>query len=62
MMIRVLYHDGRFDMVKPKYLASLLDKQKVTGFKRSEGWVMVGRDPLRVNSAQEYHGPERRSH
>ena len=61
MMIRVMYDDGRFDMVKPQVLESLLQSNTVTSFKRAEGWVVVGRDAIRnSHPAQEYNGPDRR--
>lgn len=60
MMIRVMYSDGRFDMVKPNMLDSLLDQQTVTSFKRSTGWAVVGRDQVRSASRSNYGGVERR--
>ena len=61
MLIRVMYEDGRFDMIKPQLLETLLQNNTVTSFKRSEGWVVVGRDAIRsVAVAQEYSGPDRR--
>jgi hypothetical protein len=50
MMIRVMYDDGRFDMVKPGMLDNLLNSQVVTSFKRNNGWVVVGRDAIRSSS------------
>lgn len=60
MMIRVLYHDGRFDMVKQWTLDLLLEQKKLRSFLRSGGWVRIGRDPLRSSSASNYHGEDRR--
>lgn len=60
MMIRVMYSDGRFDMVKPDMLDNLLDRQVVTSFKRSSGWAVVGRDATRSSSLGNYRGRERR--
>lgn len=60
MMIRVMYSDGRFDMVKPTMLDNLLDRQAVTSFKRSSGWAVVGRDPIRSSGPSHYHGSDRR--
>ncbi|MEJ2492339.1 MAG: hypothetical protein P8Y91_02345 [Desulfuromonadales bacterium] len=59
-MIRVMYTDGRFDMVKPEMLDLLLAKHSVSSFKRDSGWAVVGRDPLRGNSNGPYSGAERR--
>lgn len=59
MLIRVLYTDNTYDMVKESRLDDLISAKKVVRFERSSGWVTVGRDPLRgVGGA--YWGPERR--
>jgi predicted chitinase len=60
MMIRVMYSDGRFDMVKPGMLDNLLDRQAVTSFKRNDGWAVVGRDAIRSSGRGNYRGRERR--
>lgn len=60
MMIRVMYSDGRFDMVKPSTLDDLLNRQVVTSFKRNSGWAVVGRDPIRDSGRSDYRGTERR--
>jgi hypothetical protein len=60
MMIRVMYSDGRFDMVKPELLDSLIKEQAVTSFKRASGWAVVGRDPIRNSGIANYGGAERR--
>jgi len=60
MMIRVMYSDGRFDMVKPSLLEKLLKEEAVTSFKRSSGWAVVGRDPIRSEDKTDYGGAERR--
>jgi hypothetical protein len=61
-MIRVMYSDGRFDMVKSTMLDNLLEQQSVTSFKRSSGWAVVGRDPIRSQGRSDYMGDDRRSH
>lgn len=62
MMIRVMYSDGRFDVVKQGTLDQLLDNNRVASFKRSSGWAVVGRDPLRGTGEYGYNGPDRRTH
>lgn len=62
MMIRVMYSDGRFDMVKPNLLDDLLGKKTVTSFKRASGWAVVGRDAIRTSKSTGYRGTERRHH
>lgn len=62
MLIRVMYQEGQFDMVKAQMLENLLREEKVATFKRADGWVTVGRDPVRsTNRSQSYQGPERRN-
>ena len=60
MLIRVMYSDGKFDMVKPTMLDNLLDSLAVTSFKRTTGWAVVDRDPIRSTSRGTYRGMERR--
>lgn len=62
MLIRVMFDDGRFDMVKPFLLDGLLEEQKLTSFMRSDGWTVVGRDFIRNgNKSQRHQGVERRA-
>lgn len=61
MMIRIMYSDGRFDMVKPSMLDNLLERQSVTSFKRSSGWAVVGRDPVRSAGRSNFQGEDRRT-
>ena len=63
MMIRVIYANGSYDMVKDQMLDRMLDRGDVAGFQRAEGWVVIGRDRVRQRSRQsdgQYPGPERR--
>ncbi len=60
MMIRVMYSDGRFDLIKPNLLDQLLGQNCLASFKRSEGWAVIGRDPLRGAGGSSYRGPDRR--
>lgn len=60
MMIRVMYSDGRFDLVKQPMLDQLLEKNRVASFRRSSGWAVVGRDPVRGVGGMSYQGPDRR--
>ena len=59
MMIQVQYTDGRHDMVKPQLLDRLIDSHRVAGFRRSAGWVTVGKDPIRRRRG-DFGGPDRR--
>jgi hypothetical protein len=60
MLIRVMYDDGTYDMVKPKMLDQLLETEKLTSFKRSDSWAVVGRDALRSSRSQGHKGVEKR--
>lgn len=62
MLIRVMYTNGKFDMVKPKLLEELLEQKQISSFKRSEGWAVVGRDAIRrkPSTNDQFNGIERR--
>ncbi len=62
MMVRVIYHDNRYDMVKSTRLDDLISTNKVAKFQRTSGWVTVGVDPVRtLRTNTQYTGPERRA-
>jgi hypothetical protein len=56
-----MYDDGKFDMVKPQMLDTLLTSGRLTSFKRSDAWAVVGRDTLRSSKSQGHQGIERRA-
>lgn len=60
MLIRVIYTNGAYDMVRPEILDEMLARGAVAGFLRGSGWAVVGRDPVRSRSRHTYAGPERR--
>jgi hypothetical protein len=47
MLIRVVYQDFTYDLVKPFRLDEFLKSGKVAMFRRRSGWVFVGIDPIR---------------
>jgi hypothetical protein len=47
MLIRVIYQDDTYDMVKPLLLDMLISENKIKKFRRSEGWAAVGIDRMR---------------
>lgn len=60
MMIDVLLCGNTEPEAVPDYvLGELLLRGRVQGFRRSSGWVTVGRDPIRQENRR-YSGPERR--
>ena len=62
MLLRVIYKDGSFDLVKSFLLTSLIDSCEVLKFKRSSGWVDAGSSEVRrLDRVTHYDGPERRS-
>ena len=61
MTIQVELIDGTLCRVVPKGLNLLLNRELVKRFKRSSGWAVVGRDPIRYNkNSNSYKGTERR--
>lgn len=60
MLIPVIYPNGRHDMVKDFMLTRMIERQEITQFKRSDGWVDIKSDKIRSKSAKFYNGPERR--
>lgn len=47
MMIHVIYVDHSHDMVDAITITSLIRDQKIRAFKRSSGWVHIGKDRIR---------------
>lgn len=60
MMIRIQYPDRRYDMVKVSQLERFIAANRISGFRRATGWVVIGRDPTRRHSQEFYLGPEKR--
>lgn len=59
MLIRILYLNNNYDMVKLFYLDELIVLRKIKKFLRSDGWATIGLDPIRGMGGS-YNGPERR--
>jgi len=47
MLIQVIFTDNHHDFVKPNILDTLIESKKISKFKRSNGWVTIGMDPVR---------------
>jgi len=58
--IKVIYMDNSAGVVKASSLEQLIITRRIVAFRRSEGWVKIGRDPVRGKGG-EYEGPERRN-
>lgn len=61
MLVPVMLRDGTEEIVLPQVLDRLLEAGQVQCFRRSGGWVVVGRVPLRGMGGALYRGRERRS-
>ncbi len=47
MLIHVQYADNSYDLVDGAKLDALITTNSIVGFKRSNGWVRLGIDPVR---------------
>jgi hypothetical protein len=47
MLIRVMYRDGTYDIVKDIVLDKLIQTEKILKFYRSGHWATMGREPVR---------------
>lgn len=60
-LIRVELTDGTICRMAKRAFNLFLSQGKVLRFERSDGWVIVGKDPLRGRQDHAgYQGPERR--
>jgi len=69
MFIPVVLKDGHEELVSKDELRSLMFNKQVMSFKRSDGWVVLGRDKMRDLKVpyngmdrRQYNGVERRQH
>lgn len=61
-LIEVVLRDGSCCRLAPKALDLFLGKGRVSKFRRSDGWAIVGEDPIRSGKqGHVYEGPERRA-
>ena len=47
MLIRVMYMDNTYDMVKDIVLNDLVQSEKILKFYRAGHWAVIGSDPIR---------------
>ena len=63
--IEAFLKDGTCQLYTPQMLDLMLERNQVSQFKRSSGWVIVGIDPIRSKRGDcvfsGYHGPDRRA-
>ena len=61
MLVRVMYEDGRFDMVRNDILDILVANLKVKKIRRASGWVDVEEGQIRHGMGTAWDGEERRA-
>ena len=61
MLVRVMYEDGSFDMVRNDMLDILVANLKVKKIRRNTGWVDVESGQIRKSLGNEWDGQERRA-
>ena len=61
MFIPVVLKNGHEELVSTDELQRLLSKKQILLFKRSDGWVFIGRTKMRYLQVP-YNGMERRQH
>lgn len=55
----MVYHDNTTDTVADFALEDMIRDGRIKKFCRSDGWVVIGQDPIRGMGGQ-YSGPDRR--
>src|SRR5512144_854415 len=61
MAIMVQFENKTFGYVRNDDLDELIETGAISSFRRSSGWVEIGKDPVRTKrTADAYAGPERR--
>jgi len=58
MLIAVIFSDDSTELVDPDELDDLIYNREIVSFRRSDGWVQIGVDPVRRKNII-YKGPER---
>ena len=61
MFVPVVLRGGKEELVSKDELQFLMFTKRIMYFKRSDGWVVIGRDTLRKGRSP-YEGVERREH
>ena len=61
MIIPVKYADGTMDRVQSMLLDTLILSGNITRFKRTDGWVRIGHDPIRKHGKKPEVSHERRA-
>ena len=61
MSIKVMYTNGKMGIVESFQLDDLIASGKIKKFRRSDGWVFVGKDPIRKTDEVEITPKKRQS-
>lgn len=61
MSIKVMYTNGKTETVENFKLDDLIASGKIKKFRRSDGWVIVGKDPIRKADVLETKPKRRQS-
>jgi hypothetical protein len=61
MPITVMYTNGKTGIVENYQLDDLIVSGKIKKFRRSDGWVVVGKDPIRKADELEIKPKKRQS-
>jgi hypothetical protein len=61
MSIKVMYTNGKTGMVENYQLDDLIASGKIKKFRRADGWVSVGIDPIRKKDELEIKPKRRQS-
>lgn len=59
-LITVKYPDGQINDIPTVLLNTMIETKKIVGFKRKDGWVIIGKDSIRGMGHGHYHGREKR--
>jgi hypothetical protein len=62
MTVEVIFKNGRKGYVNRSELNMLINSRLIQRFKRADGWVRIGMDPLRQRGDLSYSGEEKRAH
>jgi hypothetical protein len=47
MLLQVLFHNGEQDRIESENLSHMIREGRIKAFKRSNGWVYIGKDRIR---------------
>lgn len=56
-----MYTNGKIGIIENSQLNELIASEKIKKFRRSEGWVIVGKDPIRKTEELDTKPKNRRS-